>query len=116
MGFLSKVFKAVKKVAKVAIPVALAYVTGGTSQAILSAGMQVAGGALKSQPKASPVTGAISPTSGDSTSSAAAAQEAEASKATARKLALNASGYGSEPVTSLAAGSLKTTKKKLLGM
>lgn len=102
------------KIAKVAIPAALAYFTGGASLALTTAGSSIASGALKSAPKTSAVTGmtGASPTSGGTDPAIAAAEDEKK-----KRLALNASGASGNTTSPLGVvGQATVTKRNLLGL
>lgn len=103
-----------KKAAKVAIPTALAYFTGGTSLALTSAGASVASGALKSTQKQNPITGMTgAPSTANAVDPAVAAAEDEKKK----RLALNASGASGNTTSPLGVvGQATVTKRNLLGL
>lgn len=105
-----------KKIAKVAIPVALAYVTGGSSAAVMAGGSQVIGGALSSKPKTSAVTGVTAPTGATATDATDTADQV-VEKEKKKRLALNAAGAAGNTTSPLGVTTGATvTKRNLLGL
>lgn len=116
MGFLGKLWKGVKKVAKVAIPAAIAYVTMGTGAAVM-AGLNALPGALAGKPKTSAITGMTAmPSSSDTADPSVTAEKAD-QEDKRKRLALNAAGASGNETTPLGVTSGATiTKRKLLGL
>lgn len=128
-----------RRVARIAIPAAIAYFTAGigtvggtaaaqaagsgafgfsaaTTAAAASAGLNIASGGLRSTPKASPVTGAAvaQPTVSGDTTAQTADQAAAAEQR--RKMAVNAAGSSGNNTTPLGVtNSATVTRRRLLG-
>ncbi len=117
MGFFSKIFKSVAKVAKIAIPTAIAYYTGGPVAAASTAFQSVSSATAGKKTQSSPITGAVSTISQAQAAANTSSSEAkQAAQEQARLVALNAQGASGNATTPLGVTTgAKVTKRKLLG-
>ena len=110
------IFKSIGKIAKIALPVALSYATGGTSAALMAAGSSFASAALSPKaPKASAITGQVQSAADASASATPTESAAEIEKK--KRLALNAAGSSGTSTSPLGVTSkANVTKRNLLGL